>query len=151
MDRNPSLIEKIRADPALYLSPGRTIVAEDLALELVNDALYLGADEVRVVQHDGWTFVGASMDWLSEGSKWKPEECFFRVEFIHEFRQNANRSAVLLGAFATDIAIFGQDREVAVLGCTEGTDRLAQVVSRRVPLARVVAFRLAAQPSTSAA
>jgi hypothetical protein len=135
----------------MYLSPGRTVNATDIALELVNDAVYLGAEEVRLLQHEGWTYVAASLDWLSEGSKWTPEEAFFRLEFIHKYRQNANRSTVLLGAFASDIAIFSQSEEAVVLGCAAGTTHLALVVGSRLPLARVIAFRLPTEATASAA
>ncbi len=151
MDRNPSLLAEVRANPSLYLAPGREVTAKDLSLELITDALCLGAEDARVMQHRDWTIVGASIDWLAEGSRWQPEECFFRLEFIHQYRKNANRAPILLGAFASDVIIFTGNKQSLVLGSGSADDSLSAVVASRFPFPRVVAFRLHAQATLPSA
>ena len=133
---------KIRRDPTLYMSPGRRAVREDLALELASDAVYLGAKEVLILHNEPWTVVAASTDWISQGSKWQPEECFFRLEFIHQYRNSANRATVLLGAFATDIVVFESSTPTVVLGAASNLEALSQRLRTQASIVRAVAFQM---------
>jgi len=112
-----------------------------LALELTNDAIYLEADEVAIVRHNGWFLVSASNDWILRDSKWSIEEVFFRLHLFHTYRQNASRATVLIAALAHDVVTFMNAVPMIIQGCEEGVEQLTTFVQQRFPTWRVVAFK----------
>ena len=100
------VLAKVRAEPFAYLSPGRTTSLQDIALELANDAVYLGSEKVSIERFGLWFIVAASDDWLVNGSKWQVPEVFFRIQLFHEYRKNSTRATVLAAAFATEVLTF---------------------------------------------
>ena len=141
IDRNPALIEKIRADPKPYLSPGRSTDFRDIALELVSDALYLGAQDASVHRHGAWTIVASTTDWILQGTKWALEEAFFRIEFIHSYCQNASRATVLVTCFAEDVVTYAHGKSTVIQGNPSDLLDLTALVQQLVPKHRVVAFQ----------
>jgi hypothetical protein len=137
------LLEKVRANPSLYLSPGRSTDARDIALELVNDAVYLGASRASVEQFDGWFIVAAPLDWIVQGSKWSARDSFFRVQIFHVYRQNATRATILATAFCSDVVTFLDGLCEAIQGRESGLPLLSAHVTRFYPSGRVVSIRQA--------
>jgi len=143
---NPSahdleLIARVRENPRAYLSPGRTTDLRDIALELANDALYLGAEAIDIRRLGLWFLVSASIDWIAQESRWSPPEVFFRIQLFHAYRQNATRATILPTAFAEDVATFVGATGLVVQGCTEGFTELEAYVRAEYRGSRVVAFR----------
>jgi len=141
IDRNPALIEKIRADPNSYLGPGRTTDFRDIALELVSDALYLGAKDASVHRHGAWTIVASTTDRILKGSKWALEEAFFRIEFIQSYRQNASRATVLVPCFAEDVVTYASGEPTVIQGNPGHCLELTALIQQLFPIHRVVAFQ----------
>jgi hypothetical protein len=77
------------------------------------------------------------------------EETFFRLEFIHSYKPNANRATLVVGAFTTDIVIFQRGAYSVVAGSNEDLSEFLPTLHARMPGERIVAFRLAAQDSSA--
>jgi hypothetical protein len=131
----------VRAEPAAYLSPGRTTSLQDIALELANDAVYLESERVSIQRFGLWFIVAASDDWLVKGSKWQVPEVFFRIQLFHEYRKNSTRATVLATAFANEVVTFLGAMPVVVQGTPSDLDALQSIVQTQHSLSRVVAFR----------
>ena len=136
-----SSVMQVRSNPSLYLSPGKTPSLRDVALELANDALYLGAQRVVIELLESWFLVAASSDWVLQGSKHAVPEVFFRIQLFHSYRRNATRATILPLAFAQNVITFLAGEPTVLVGCKNGFQEVQAFVEVRHPLDRVVAFQ----------
>jgi hypothetical protein len=136
------VLDKVRRNPQFYLSPGRTPVLNDVAVEMASDALYLGGSMVTIAVFQDWYVVSCSSDWIVKESRWSVPEVFFRLQIFHGYRKNATRATVLLPAFFNDVVTIGGDEAIVVKGCDESIDDLLQFIHANASgIARSVAFR----------
>jgi hypothetical protein len=95
-------VSHVRRRKVMYL--GREEVApEDLATNLVNDALTLGVASVEVHHCGDWWMVSCAEDWLARENDFTIEETFRSIVPLVGGGLEASRREILLTAFASDV------------------------------------------------
>lgn len=109
-----SAIEHVRTHPERFLRqvPPSPI---ELAQLLAGDTLILGGSKVIILRQDEWYGVGSDVVWLPT----ETEDVASYFEEIKPFPQagvNSVHSEVLLGAFASGIAVWIGDKNILARG-----------------------------------
>lgn len=98
-------LKHLRNSPLMHLGQ-ESASGEQLAALVIEDALHLGTDEVRVVRHaEGWFVVSAPDDWTRKGpgSDLSVNELFRRLIAFPTAGTNAVRHESYLAAYCRDV------------------------------------------------
>lgn len=97
-------LEHIQKNTRMYLGTDE-VQLDVLAINIVNDAIVLGATSVLIIKHQKWFVVAADIDWLNIGHDKQLKDVFINLLPLKGGGQNALRREVLLMAFVNDIII----------------------------------------------
>ena len=92
------------------------------ALDLLGDAVSLGANNTAILRRDSWWIVSADIAWLSH-DKHSLRYLFTHLVPFPEAGDNSTRSEVLVSAFAKDVAVEMEGIIQQVIGQDHPFDR----------------------------
>jgi hypothetical protein len=101
------------------------------------DVVELGKGECVIRSSGEWWTIGSDVDWLA-GAASSIVELFGRVVPAPAHGEHSMRGEVLVGAFASDIAVIGTDGLIQVKG--QEPDRAT--LERSADLRRAIVFRI---------
>jgi hypothetical protein len=116
-----SLSEHVLSNPKMYW--GTDNPTEDDAIDaLVEQLKVLGLDNIKILNSNSWSYVGASFDWLMSGldTAKSIDNLFKKGWGFPEAGINSLRSEYFIYMFADDVALWRNDELLTIKGaCTD--------------------------------
>jgi len=132
-----SAISYVRKNSKNFLRTGKVDLNE-LATNVLYDALALGAETGGVCKLGEWWIVYADFDWLVTEDEKTITTMFNSIVALPEAGPNSCRSEVLLNAFCENVIVFGSDDNEIIRGV--GDKMLSDFVFKNLGGKRAVAF-----------
>lgn len=132
-------VAHVRKRKAIYLG-SEDVAFENLATNLINDALTLGVRHVDVRHWGEWWLVSSEEDWLLRENQFSIEETFRRLVPLIGGGREALRREILLTAFAAAVFTRKNDEIIWILGGENADQMLLEYLTQIPQKHRVVGF-----------
>ncbi|MEZ6123054.1 MAG: hypothetical protein R3C49_07755 [Planctomycetaceae bacterium] len=137
----------VREHPERFL-PGGVPSGWAIVSGIAEDALVLGATDVRMMKEEGWWILFSNVDWLNVPCRCpsSPTEAFHRLLGFPELAVNSHRHEILAAAFAKAVVTVSRTDRFVVTGDVFEEHQIWRRLDE-VTAARAVAFLMEADRS----